>query len=454
MTSISTPIQPVKPQSVCIDLPGEAIKCWRSTDKVQVILRKHRDVIFDLRSAPGRKYTVESTGADFYHADKKKLIAGQGKQRVLFNDGERLHLWVARDFTGELLLKSDGRVMTKVTPLSLDGRQYDGFPSTKPAPIIISVSEPQLMQSRSKSQIGTLTEASSGKNRRPVAAPIDEDCPVVCVIKGTIKNAPAAVRKAIENGGGKSGLADIDFFEVATRNWILGQLIGAGAYVGDNWDWLRASLDEKTHKGFKLVKASIHYVRGEAKFYFSGYSKYNLVFGPGGFGSGHDRILSIFGGAGKVSTVVTSAAKGVLGTFRNNALIAFVFGTVTSFVEWKEDASKDGYDLFASVLTSAVKAILVAVIVAPIVAGILALIMFASEASVAVVAVGGLCLGVGVIVTFGVDTVDRKIGEIIGGKDNKDGISGILADRIRNNVKGNWDYLKKKFLWEYEEMPL
>lgn len=63
-----------KPQTVCIDLPGESVQCWRSTDKVQVILKKHRDVIFELSLAQEKKYTVESTGSDFYNANKKKLL--------------------------------------------------------------------------------------------------------------------------------------------------------------------------------------------------------------------------------------------------------------------------------------------------------------------------------------------------------------------------------------------
>lgn len=90
-----------KPQTVCIDLPGESVQCWRSTDKVQVILKKHRDVIFELSLAQEKKYTVESTGSDFYNANKKKIVAGGGKERILFADGERLHLWISRDFKGE-----------------------------------------------------------------------------------------------------------------------------------------------------------------------------------------------------------------------------------------------------------------------------------------------------------------------------------------------------------------
>jgi hypothetical protein len=58
-------------QDVCIDLPGETVQCWRSADKFRVILRKHRDVVFDIRFGTAKTYTVEATDSDFYSARDK-----------------------------------------------------------------------------------------------------------------------------------------------------------------------------------------------------------------------------------------------------------------------------------------------------------------------------------------------------------------------------------------------
>jgi hypothetical protein len=282
----STSALSAKRQSVCIDLPGETVRCWRSTDKVQVVLRKHRDVIFELNLSSERKYTVESTNSDFYNANEKKLIAGKGKQRVLFNDGERLHLWMSRDFKGEILLKSDSKILVRVDPSKLDQTQYDATPSSKPDPIVVSIGDST--KALAEQRIGKRPNQDKAQVHRqqsqnqPSSAPVDEDCPLVCVIDGDVKGVPVALWKKIASGGENSGFVDVDPFDVATRNWLLGQLAGAAAYIGDNWDWLRESLDGKTHKGFKLVEAKIHYVRGKAKFYFAGYSKHNKIFGPGG----------------------------------------------------------------------------------------------------------------------------------------------------------------------------
>jgi hypothetical protein len=37
---------------------------------------------------------------------------------------------------------------------------------------------------------------------------------------------------------------------------------------------------------------------------------------------------------------------------------------------------------------------------------------------------------------------------------NKDGLSAVLAERMRQNLLYHWNYLKRKVLWDYEEIPL
>ena len=456
MSSNSKPSLASKIQTVCIDLPGETVQCWRSTDKVQVILKKHRDVIFHLRLSCEKIYTVESTGSDFYHAQKKKLIAGRNRQRVMFSDGERLHLWVARDFKGEILLKSAGELMMKIDPRKLDEKHYDVVPTTKPDPIIISIGNSSQI-SKSK-EIGngphpTRKLGNFSEHPTPMAAPVDEECPVVCVVDGDLQGVPADVWKFLGAGGDKSGLSELDPNNIATRNWILGQLAGASAYIGDNWKWLAASIDGKTHAGFKLVKAKIHHVKGKARFYFSGYSKRNAVFGPGGFGPGHERIMNVFSGTGKISTSLVATAKGVLGTFKGNALISFIFGSVSAIAEWKTDIAKDGYDLAAALTMAVVKSILAAALTTIIVTCIVAFIMFVVGASVSILAVGALTIGAGIVAGYAMDAMDKKFGKVIGGDLSKGGLADMLADHMRKSVEYNWSYLKKNLLWDYEEMP-
>jgi len=118
-------------QDVCIDLPGESVQCWRSSDNIRVILRKHRDVIFDINVSKDAIYTVESK-FDFYSPREKKLL-----RKASFFDGERLHVWVGREFQGCLLLKFNDAVIGQYEVNRLDTTSYGADPKTKPEPLLV-----------------------------------------------------------------------------------------------------------------------------------------------------------------------------------------------------------------------------------------------------------------------------------------------------------------------------
>lgn len=164
----------------CIDLPGEVLQCTLRSDKLKVILRKHRDVIFDIKLGNGKSYTVEATQSDFYNARDKKLLYALAKDKVTFKDGERLHLWITRGFKGELILKSDGKIMMRMEPNKLDPRSYSADPKEKPAPIIVALGKsapPAPSVSATQSGLTTAPEMP-----HPAAAAVDEECSVVCVV--------------------------------------------------------------------------------------------------------------------------------------------------------------------------------------------------------------------------------------------------------------------------------
>lgn len=440
-------------QELCIDLPGESVQCWRSSDKLKVILRKHRDVIFDLHLGNSKTYTVHATESDFYNARDKKIVYAKRRETVSFRDGERLHLWVTRAFKGALILRCEGQVVLKITPNEMDPHQYDDAPKTKPAPIIVALGKPAAPTSFAQKPIGNLANIPTPQ---PAAAPVDEECAIVCVVDGTVKAMPADVAKYFAAGGGNSGLVEIDPYQIATRNWIWGQVASAGAYMGDNWEWLRASLDGKTHKGFRLVKAQVHLVRGKVRFYFSGFSKYNAVFGPGGFGPGHDRIMTIFAGAGKTSSSFTAVAKGVAGTFKGCALVSFIFGAATSIAEWKDDAKKDGYDLAANLLMGVLKTVISGMIAVGLVSAIVAFAMAIAEIGIPVIVIGLVVIGIGMAVGYAVELIDKKLGQVVtGDKNNTDGLSSVVAPYLRNfgiAVQRTWSDLMKMFPNDYKEV--
>lgn len=228
-----------------------------------------------------------------------------------------------------------------------------------------------------------------------------------------------------------------------------------GAYIGDNWEWLRASLDSRTHQGFRLVKAQVHLVQGKVRFYFSGFSKYNAVFGRGGFGPGHDRVMTIFAGAGKASSSFSAAVKGVATTFKGNALIGFIFGAATSIAEWKDDIKKDGYDLATSLLMGVLKTLVVTFATSIIVAVITFVLMFFFGAALPVIAVGALVVAVGAFGGYVIEAVDKKMGQLAShDKNNGDGLSSVIAPYLRSagqSIRYSWEALMKIFPNDYPE---
>jgi hypothetical protein len=230
--------------------------------------------------------------------------------------------------------------------------------------------------------------------------------------------------------------------------------------VKDNWEWLRASLDGKTSQGFKLVKAQVHFVRGRVRFYFSGYSNSNTIFGRGGFGPAHDRIMTIFGGAGKTSSTFAATAKGIAGSFKENALVSFIFGTATAIAEWKDDIHKDGYDLAAALITTTIKAILAAAVVTLVVAAIVWLVMMVIGAAIPVILVGAITIVAAFLANYAIDAVDKSIGRVVTqDQSNTDGAASIIAPWMRKvgnsaveKLYANWQYLMYKLSNDYQEI--
>lgn len=210
-----TQCSPAKPttQDVMIDLPGETIQCWRSSDNIRVILRKQRDVFFDIHLKAGTTYTVESK-SDFYVPKTKKLV-----RKAQFKDGEPFHLWVGRDFRGKIVLKVDGVVLGTYEPNVLDAKKYGADPKVKPEPLMVIMGQrdapatfsctPQdmfgagstlnIFKPQFDSKLGLLKDYGSMFDyRRPAEAPQIEE--YACVAEALPHEIQPQVLKQLDSG--------------------------------------------------------------------------------------------------------------------------------------------------------------------------------------------------------------------------------------------------------------
>jgi hypothetical protein len=367
--------------------------------------------------------------------------------------------------------------MGRYEPSALDDARYDDEPSTKPAPLIVTLKNEVEQKTAFAGPVPTSTTNTIANdplgiggtwNTSPVAgangldfltpltrtsaATAKEQHATVVVIDANEKAMPQRLLDHFATGGGKSGMADIDTNDVATRNWLYGQLAGASAYAGDNWSWLRHSVNRQADGVFKLVKAQMTYVRGKVRIYFSGYSKVNPVFGPGGHGAGNAKILQIYSGVGNTASTFKSAAKGIAGTFKGNALVSFIFGSVASWTEWKVDAQKDGYDLAAALLMGLFKAVVAAAATVLLMALTVFLSMALFGALVPALVVGAVTVIAGIALNYVVEALDKKAGRAWMGAANGDGLAAGLAPWLRSAgqwISESWDYLASKMPKDY-----
>ena len=76
-------VVPEDTQQVCIDLPGEEVRCIIHKPKLEIMLRKHRDVIFEIQLFKGMTYTVEADQSDFTtHATNTLFCIRKAKRNL------------------------------------------------------------------------------------------------------------------------------------------------------------------------------------------------------------------------------------------------------------------------------------------------------------------------------------------------------------------------------------
>jgi len=120
-------------------LPGQDAKGIVAGCANRVILRKHRDVVFDINLKKGNTYTLSAVKSDFYNERDKVLVEASKNQRATFKDGERFSIWVSRNFRTSLVLELNGVVIGKYAPNKLDDTKYDDDPKIKPEPMLIAI---------------------------------------------------------------------------------------------------------------------------------------------------------------------------------------------------------------------------------------------------------------------------------------------------------------------------
>jgi hypothetical protein len=451
---------PVKGELICIDLPGEDFKiqgpgCFMVKDYT-VLLRKHRDVVFDFNIGNGATYVIETNEDWFYD-----LKAGKRTQRATFKDGERFHIWVSRSFKTVLTLKSGGKHIAYYPIGMMDARVYSDDPYQKPAPIIISLGKnssggtavtPTAQVAQKPDALANILQADpladfkNDLNKRAAKIP-DEQVAMIVEIRDTNGGgAPKAVLEFFRNGGDETA---IDADNIVTQNWILSQVAGAAAYAQQNKHWLREFGMKETVRLTRVVH------KGGPKYYlvFTGNHKLRTFLKSNRYALNNAKVIEITGGAGTAKSAWGAAREASNQALKKAGLIALVFTISMDAAEWLKDYEqhdpitgkhkKDAADLIAKVGIDIAKAGISAALgsLAFAVGVKFALSAAAAVAASAPVPIFVLAIGaiaVAVLVGYGLDWIDKRLN---------------ITDRSAEIIRKSAAYLENKHPGDYEAYP-
>lgn len=435
-----------------IDLPGETVQFWRSTTTVRIVLRKHRNVLFDIQLFKGMIYTVEAEQGDFYDAGAKKIYFP--KRRLTFRDGERVHLWISRDFKGALIVKANDKILGRFEPNKLDPAIHDAAPTTKPAPLIVvwhndpgakplgtsaanspASSVPGFPRRTEKSATDAWADSQIPQMTLPLAEQqseaTDQIMHVIEVNPDDLK-IPADIAAYFKKGGEPTA---IDTNGQITRNWLWGTIAGTAAYLDDNHHWIKELWSQK----FYLQK--IVHKKAWPKWYivFKGNQKLRQYFTASRYGVNNSKVLSITSGVGSTAGLRHGAWDAAKGSVKKAGALAVVFTIALDTAEWMNDyeerdpstgkPKKDFFDLAFKIGVDLAKAGLSAALGAAVMG---ALLFFGVITGGAVVVVGAIVLSIAIGLT--IDWIDKKTGAT-------EGVSKLL--------RTGCEYLEKKMPTDY-----
>ncbi|WP_176041796.1 hypothetical protein [Burkholderia stabilis] len=452
--------RPLVQHNVCIDLPGEPVKCAAETE-LTVLLRKHRDVVFDIKLHAGATYTVTTTHPDrpngrFYDT-KRKVNTGE----TTFKDGESCHIWIGRNFEGSLILKQGQKVLGQYPISKMDcTKGCTDDPKDKPAPVLITLHNdkewakdlirisdagvldntppsPILMsaldrarqvQSKGESydQLGSSPFKPKGLSVGAADIYTNEALNISKdgrEIKHSVHMFEVKRRPGVDEPNWvlkffKEGDKPYKFWpnpgDVISRNWVLMQVGNIIMYAKDAFHGSEAWAREFWNRSFYLAKRG-----GKTVLMFSTGPEDWKVLGVLLVGYQREvqagtRLAMIAGGAGSLSSAGAAAWNAAKGSFSGNSLVAFFIGAGIDTFVWFSDPDQDIRDLISILLVDAFKAALVGAAISLVNAGIVAMAA-ATGVTVGALAIGGffLILGVGLLVDYLFDVRGKKFVKLL-----------------------------------------
>jgi hypothetical protein len=387
-----------------IDLPGQPIQCWTTdVDKVTVILKKHRDVVFDVDMSAGKTYTVWSEMSEMYDPKAKKLL--HPRETISFKDGDLLHLWIARNFQGKIYLYEGINLIGAYDVKKLDPSIESLDSAFKPAPINIVVKSHKIF---SAPKTFNVVQADGSYSTPQVSSEYEhENFLQVVEITAEPSDMPKDIADFFKHGGEKEIMLSGG---VVTSNWIMNQLVAQVGYLNDNRDWIKELYKEK------ITLKSIDHANGKKVYVIlTGLTRVRRKLTAARYSATNTKVLAFTFGAGSANGLRHGSWAAVKGNASGAGRLAMLFTVTLDIAEWLADyqqrdpvtgiPKQDVADLFIKVGIDVAKNLINSVITNCIAWWLLG---FVGGAPIIAIIVGTMVISL--IVNATMDYLDKRFG--------------------------------------------
>jgi len=400
------------------------VNCWNGkVKKIQIVLRKHRDVIFDISLDENALYSVQSESDPFYDAIEKKLV--KAGVEVNFFSGTLKHFWVGRNFRGALLLRKNGILIGRYFPGDVSRNAVGEEPKNKPAPLLIAMKShngrPPDSYSQVFSQVPTLDELFT------LVVQLDIEGPSV----------PREVLNYFMHGSDKELWSSGN---VATRNWVYNQVAAQLGFVGDNLNWMTDLFGNRVK--FQKIKGTLSVV-------LSGNNRARKHLTAVWYGAKNAKVISFSFGVGSAAGLPHAGWGALKGMVGRGSIASICFVIAIDVAEWLlgfEDKDpvtgipkRDWNDLFIKVGTDITKVAIGGLLTAA--AGYI----FGSIVIMGAAMIGATVAVPAIVICIGLVILNFAVGFLVDWSDQKSQVS----DRIQRAIKPSIEKLEKNFGPDY-----